>query len=487
MRWFEVDKDGLAKVLARKGKSFVLFELISNAWDEDVSRVDVRLDRIAGTRSVQLTVTDDSPGGFADLKHSFTLWSESKKREHQRGRFCMGEKLVLALCDSAEIASTTGTVVFDANGRHTRRQKLEQGTRFTATLKMTEAEREECASAVKTLLVPAAITTTFNGEALPARRPLASCEAVLPTEVADAEGHLRRSQRRTTVAVHEILDGEVGFVYELGVPVVESELPFHVDVGQRVPLSFDRDNLPPAFMSRLRALVLELMHERIEQEDANAAWVRDAIQHHGQSMTREAIDRVMTLKFGEKRLAADPSDPAATRLAVAAGYTIVHGGHLSAAEWEAVRRTGAILPAGKVTPSPKPYAEDGRELRLVPSSEWSPGMHYVSGLAHTLARRVLEREISVSIAMEPTWPFGATYGRGKLVLNAGRLGKKWFDGPLSAIVDLLVHEFGHEDELDHLSSRYHDALTRIAGGVVQVALDAPEIFARNGQHTFAGA
>jgi len=32
--WFEVDKQGLAKILERRGKEFALFELVQNAWDE---------------------------------------------------------------------------------------------------------------------------------------------------------------------------------------------------------------------------------------------------------------------------------------------------------------------------------------------------------------------------------------------------------------------------------------------------------------------
>jgi len=32
--WFEVNKQGLAKILERKGKEFALFELIQNTWDE---------------------------------------------------------------------------------------------------------------------------------------------------------------------------------------------------------------------------------------------------------------------------------------------------------------------------------------------------------------------------------------------------------------------------------------------------------------------
>jgi hypothetical protein len=34
MSWFDVDKEGLAKLFAHKGKSFVVHELVQNAWDE---------------------------------------------------------------------------------------------------------------------------------------------------------------------------------------------------------------------------------------------------------------------------------------------------------------------------------------------------------------------------------------------------------------------------------------------------------------------
>jgi len=73
MQWFDVDKAGLAKVLARKGKEFVLFELVQNAWDEDTSKLLVTLQRIPGTRYAQVRVEDDNPNGFVDLSHAFTL------------------------------------------------------------------------------------------------------------------------------------------------------------------------------------------------------------------------------------------------------------------------------------------------------------------------------------------------------------------------------------------------------------------------------
>src|ERR1035441_6537445 len=117
--WFDVDKVGLGKLLERKGKKFVLFELIQNAWDQNVSRVDVTLTKEPGSRYATICVEDDDPDGFKDLSHAWTLFAESDKKAdaQKRGRFNLGEKLVLAVCVEAEIISTSGGVRFDDKWR----------------------------------------------------------------------------------------------------------------------------------------------------------------------------------------------------------------------------------------------------------------------------------------------------------------------------------------------------------------------------------
>ena len=57
----------------------------------------------------------------------------------------------------------------------------------------------------------------------------------------------------------------------------------------------------------------------------------------------------------------------------------------------------------------------------------------------------------------------ASYGpSGDLVFNKPRLGSDWFErGITNDVVQLLIHEFGHEYSPDHLSSEYHEALCHI--------------------------
>lgn len=476
--WFDVDKAGLRNLLAGRSKAFVLFELLQNAWDENTSKVSLSLERVAGTRRVRVSVEDDNPTGFADLSHAFTLFANSAKKADpdKRGRFNLGEKLVLALCNTATITSTTGSVKFDEKGRHRGRTKREAGSCFEGELPMTDAELAECENAVHRVLPPANVVTTFNGRDLAHIAPLVEIPATLATEVADAEGVLRRTARKTMVRVYEPRNGETPMLYEMGIPVIETGDRWHVDVQQKVPLNFERNSVPDAYLAKIRALVLEAMADKVHERDANEAWVREAMQKHGDTLSASTINRVLDLRFGEKRVAYDPSDVEANARAVASGHIVVHGGNLSKSEWEAARRVGAILPAGQVTPSPKPGGNGGGSLRLVEREKWSPAMVAVASYAARIGQRLLGASVRVRIANDVSWPFAATYGPGELTLNLGRLGHRWFAAELTEINALLIHEFGHHYSGNHLSADYYDALCSLGAKLVALALDEPAVF-----------
>lgn len=480
MDWFNVDKQGLAKLLERKGKQFVLSELLSNAWDEQSTLVEATLNRIPGTKYVEIKVVDDSPNGFTDLSHAFTLFADSAKKSHaeKRGRFNLGEKLILALCEDAKIVSTTGGIAFDAGGRRSLRTRTERGSVFTGRLRMTTAELEDCHASAAQLLPPEGVATFYNGRRLATRACVVTFTAPLATEVADVEGILRKTTRIGAVQILEPLPGEVPMLFEMGVPVVETGNRWHANVTIKIPLTFDRDNVPPAYLSRMRALMLEHTVGLLTEQDVNAPWVREAVHKHAGELESATITTVMKLRFGNKAVAYDPSDPEANQLAVSEGYAVIHGGQMSGAEWSAVRRSGALLPAGQVTPSPKPYSEDGDALKILPPSKWTADMHKVVAYIMGLAPHLIGRPIAnVQIANDAQWPFAATYGpETGLTLNAGRLGHRWFGGPLRLINDLLIHELGHHYCSNHLSSDYYKALTSLGARMVDLALSKPGLF-----------
>jgi len=82
--WFDVDKIGLSKLVQLRAKALLIFELVQNAWDQRVTRVDVEFRRIPNQSAAIIAVTDDDPNGFQDLRHAFTLFAESPKKQRPR-------------------------------------------------------------------------------------------------------------------------------------------------------------------------------------------------------------------------------------------------------------------------------------------------------------------------------------------------------------------------------------------------------------------
>jgi len=482
--WFEVDRTGLRKLIEDKGPAAVVVELIQNAWDQDVTRVDVTLQMLPGKPVAEIVVEDDDPAGFEELDHSFTLFAESGKKAdpEKRGRFNIGEKLVLSLCSVATISSTTGTIRFDAKGRHRSGIRRERGSRFEGTLRLTREDYAAVEQLVQSLIPPIGITTTFNGVTLDTRRPLAELTATLPTAEADGEGVLRRVTRTTTVRVY-MPRGDEAMLYEMGIPVVSTGDSYDVDISQKVPLNFNRDNVPPAYLRSVRTAVLNAMHAYLTDEDATAAWVREASSDP--RCSNSAITTVVAKRFGDKRVIADPSDTEGTKLAASQGYVVVHGGALSAGEWANAKRAQAIQPAGQVTPSPRVLAEtggslDGTDPYEIPPERYSSAMQRLVAYASEASERLLGKHITVRLVNHYFWRpahskrfIAATYGYERLTFNVPRV--KITDR--REVNRLLIHELAHDRSSDHLSEDYHDAQSDLGAELAELALERPDLLA----------
>lgn len=485
MKWFDVNKEGLGKILEGRGPEFIGRELVQNALDEETSRVEVRVEWADGV--TYLSVADDSPQGFQDLTHAWTLFAESKKKGDptKRGRFNLGEKLVLALCKKAQITTTTGRVIFDAKGRRRAGDKTEAGSIFEGWLPQTKKAADMLRKGVRAIIPPDGVEMVVDSELVERPDPVRTFQAkALETESANGDGVLRRTRRNAEVALFEPRAGERPTLMEMGIPVVELEDGdrWHVDVSQKVPLTLDRDNVRPAYLRRIRTLVLNATHEILEGDDANAGWAREALKDP--DACDAAVDRALELRFGEKRVAYDPSDPEANQRAAAQGFTVVTGSQLSKEEWANARRAEALLPAGKVTPSDKTLISQDGESVEVAESDWSSAERWV--LEHTarVGSALLETSVRARL-VNSRQRYAATFGGGQVSFNRNGntgLGRKWFDrvaaeGPLSeALNQVLIHEVAHHYSGNHLDSKYHDTLCRLGAKLARLAVETPELF-----------
>lgn len=507
--WYDVSRKGLAKLIERRGggdgwgsqgggKIALLMELIGNALDADgVSRVEVVLEPEQGVPHATVLVSDDAPDGFADLSHAWTLFAESNRKSYpqKRGRFNLGEKLVLALCVEASIISTKGAVMFDARGRSSMKARRPRGTEFQGIARITRAELAEIKEGLKRIIVPKGVAIVVNGERLPTRTPIKTIEATLPTELADEEGTLRRSARKTTIDIYEPLPGTAPMLHELGMPVVETEDKWDVDVQQKVLLNMDRDNVTPGYLRAIRTLVVNAMHEQLTEDDGNATFVNEALADD--DVAPEAANKALDLKFTKKRAIFDPSDPEANNNLIAEGYTLIKGGQLTKEQWANAKKHDTNLkPAGQIAPTKKVHFSPDGEDRWVPKSKWTPEMHMVVEYTIDVCRELLDKPVTVSILSDITESAAACFGDLGFVFNLGRLGHAWFKNAMTGpskpmggywqpsveLNRLIIHELGHHFQSNHLDERYHEALCLLGAKLTQLALTKTQLFLRETPH-----
>lgn len=467
--WLVVDMDGLKKVLERRGKAFAIFELVQNAWDENVNKVEVTLTRPESGRS-ELIVTDDSPEGFRDLTDSYTMFAESYKKANpeKRGAFNLGEKYVLALCDRATITTTSGRVTFEQRGRHRSGNKRERGSEFRGALRLKLSEWEGmCATSLK--LIPP-VPTFFNGKEISPRKPTRTWTAVLPTMKSDEEGNLRQTTRETTLSIYPGLGGETATLYEMGIPVVEISTKYHVSIGQKVPLNIDRDNVTPAYLKTVYVELLNHTQDLIEETDANSGWVRTAASDS--RCSAEAIKTVLDLRFGEQRVGYDVSDIGSNREAASRNWTVISGGSLSAGEWKNAKSAGAIVPAGKLFPTnlegkvpDKTYSRD----------EWTPEMLAYATFVEHVSPTLIGHKVTLEYIRDKDIVSGCTdHAETHITVNLAHHSA----GDWQANVELLLHELSHSvvRSNDHLIHEFYETVGRLGAKLSLLAAEHPELF-----------
>jgi hypothetical protein len=460
MNWFEIDKKGLAQILARKGKEFAIFELVQNAWDEpSVTKVEVTLQPESHAYA-RLTVRDDAPNGFQRLSDAYTLFAPSKKKgdPEKRGRFNLGEKLVLALSREARIATTTGTIIFNDKGRRQTSTQTVVGSEISVVFRMTKDEMERAARACLRLIPPLALKTYINGVPITSAPFSNSFEASLITEISNVEGELIKVTRKTIVEVYDADSEHPAAIYEMGIPVCEIEGKYVFNVMQKVPLTMDREEVLPQFRKQLAVAALNCLAHTVDTEDVNTGWATEAVS--SPDVLPEALNAYMTQKFGEKRVSFDPSDPESNHTAAAAGYTVITGSQLGKDAWKNVKSVGAVTPAGQIFPTPNPFSPNGKPMD---PAKMTDKIRAVKAYTEKFAREVCGINISVDFRIAMTGAFAACYGSRLLIFNVGRLGYEWLDLEKNqvAIDDLIIHELGHEYCKSHLDKNYNDALSGI--------------------------
>jgi hypothetical protein len=475
--WIEIDKIGLQRTLERKGKAWMVFELVQNAFDTDATRVDVTLTKPTKHGKSKLTCTDDSREGYRDLSEAHTLFGSSAKKQDPtlRGRFNAGEKFVIVMCDSAKVTSTTGQIAFLEIGKrkHTDEIRTKKGTIFEGVLDMTEEEWIEVGRQVRLLFPP--ILTTYNGVEVPQRKPIRAFEATLPTEVANDRGVLTPRKRRAEVRLYQPQSGETPMIYERGIPVVEMDGKYHVSVEQKIPLNTERDNVTAGYLRNLHAIVLEQMVDDITPEEAVKPWARTAVETG--KLTPVAVKKIAAVRFGPKAVLYDHSDVGSNKEATSKGANVITRGAVSSEERRIFQQTGAIQKAGEVAEFKTKHEHKEPQNTTDPKNYNRDEKNFVR-LVETLSPILINHSVTVKIVNDPSFNTEACtrWRKDSFELELNLAFHDVHDW--TSNYEVIIHELAHHkvQSNDHLCREFYDTVTNIGAKLAQLVLEQPDLF-----------
>jgi hypothetical protein len=471
----EVDTKGFKKRVAWRGPLGVLTELISNALDENITFCDVIFEHV-DRQTYRIRVEDDSLEGFRNLDESYTLYADSYKAGilDKRGRFNVGEKIAIVLCDDAKIESTTGTRIFLDKEVKRSPKKLDKGTIFEATMRCTRNQYEDACAQVVKIIAPEGIKVTFNGRQIKRPRLVTVVTTTLPTIGLNDEGDLFKTSAKTEVAVYEPPEGSSGAIYELGVPVVNVDHPFIMDVRQKVPLSVDRNNVTPGYYRKLCGAVLDATANLLTEEQARSKGVTEGI---ASAQSDAAIKAVILKKHGKGSFVPDPGNREANGELFARGQHPVNPGTYDRETWDRIRDAKALPSASDLIPRrtvpPVPYTD-----------EVTHGMRQVAALAKLICDEVLHKPLRVQFSGNKNVTCSAQCGPEKdgsvdLTFHVEILRRHWFsEKPVLCRenLDLIYHELGHHKGDQDCTRDHCNEVTHIAASVSVLLQTKPEVF-----------
>lgn len=456
--WFEVDKEGLKQLQAGKPKHYLIRELIQNAWDENVRVVKLNLSLNKGLVGIDLE--DDNKEGFKDLSDSYILFKETSKRldPSKRGRFNLGEKQAFSICEKAKVLTTKGCIIFDSKGRTQTSEKTKKGSIVSVWVKMNESEFNEMLEVIDLYIIPPNIDFYVNGIKKKSFDKFKSFKANLQTEISDGK-ILRKTNRTTEINLYET---NKSYLYEMGIPIMEIECEWSVDIQQKIPLTSDRETVSQSYLRDIFSEVLNNTYKDIDEESSSQTWIREGMCDN--RIKKDAVDTILEKRYGDKVVVADPFDSNSIDEAISHGFRVIRGNELSKEEWSNIRRFDSLQSSSKL------FGQNVRGAKLViPNKE----QRIIEEFAIKLADRLLGISISVEFIKERDM-VTAQFGNQMLTFNISKLGKAFFKNKLDTI-SLILHEIAHHKG-NHTDHSYHDALTKMAEDLVKIALEEPAFF-----------
>lgn len=332
--WLNVSIEGFAEQNAARPIEHLVKELVQNSLDSIETNIgEISLytkepptelpsqystDTIAKKHRTWV-ICKDNGIGITKIENIRTVFWTSKHDSHlKRGRMGRGFKELLCLSKEVKVKSLNKIAHFKIDSANNHKldileleesESLTEDTKGTTVEMLIELPKEEVSKKLKgyfqTLLIPKDCDFSVENVKIEKRMPKYSIFGSLTTESFEG-GKWVKPQKKTEIEIYKKLDSESeGLIFEMGIPVcpVEWDLPYHVNILQRVPMNPNRDAVMPGYANKIHRCCLASLIEELDSEQTRATWVGEAaLQSQDPILQKKVLEKA----FGQNLARAVP-------------------------------------------------------------------------------------------------------------------------------------------------------------------------------------
>jgi hypothetical protein len=296
--WLTVSMEGFSQQNRARPFEHLVKELVQNSLDaigDAPGTITVSVEEKAGGEFT-IECLDDGEG-VDDMTNLRTVfWTSKHDSRFKRGRMGRGFKELLCLCSECHVFSRN--LMGDFTVKDGRKAFfLRETAKFTkgtlVRMKMPwrgEGVGVKLADYFKLFLPPQNVRLEVCGIKIPSREPTFVTTGSLPTEEFE-NNKWCRPRGKTGVELVKHKATETSLVYEMGIPIcpVEWNVPYHVNVLQRVPMNPNRDAVMSGYVSQIHRICLPVLIEELSSEKSRESWVGEAAARSGDDGLQKAV------------------------------------------------------------------------------------------------------------------------------------------------------------------------------------------------------
>jgi len=464
--WFDISNEGWRRMNAGRPPHELVKELVQNVLDEEFKTV--RIDFGVNNGVFDLVIEDDVVNGISNSSLITTVFLTGKEDSClKRGRKGRGLKEFLSVCNTAEVETVGKTISFLADGSRSEESNNRTiGTKISC--KIVEAGWDESAvTAIESYLKKIIINTDseifVNGKKVAKKVSLKSFLCELETHI--IENGVQVTTRRSTY-VYLYPKKTKGWIYEMGIPVVETDIPYDVDIGQRIPMNDNRNEVNEYYIDNIKRGIIINFIDMLSKKDLIGWAVRGLRGYSLESRIEDKIiekiggDSVLDFVVKSNNKFDDKAKQRGKKLIDIRemDYYLqdVFTHRLKKAEDYVVSMEREIQP-----------------VECIPNEEEVNFLSVHKGIIEAIGLNVELRIVTKEKDSSGFFPVAFYTDENGHVISYNKLAMKFKDPYNEYALDTLIHELGHTEEACHDKMEYVDAVTKFGAKICRYLMKFP--------------